>query len=307
MKALICSLSGIGNALSTLPLIEALFQMGYSIEITLSEARNAVPIFEAHPHVDTVHLAPQSNTSAYTVFCCCYCVHNLEGTACGYTTNNAIPPFMGDAEGARARFKKHEIEYFMDLARNVGWEGDVPHSVLPLEYMPDRVPEDSIALSVGYHKGDGHSKSKHWGNQNYVELVGLLSEQGYTSVFIGSADDWFEDAHKIAAVLENEPVEHRPLYAFDQTLLEAFGILNECCGYVGNETCMVPAAAALKKPALSLVMKSATPTLICPQKNYPYPDGMALLAEREDMTPEVVCDLILRLIEDGPIQEIMEL
>lgn len=307
MKALVCSLSGIGNALSTLPLIGALKHLGYSIHVTLSNARNAKPIFEAHPDVYKVRTAPFENIEGYTVFCCCYCVRNLNRTFCGWETNHVVPPFMGDAENCRHRFKKHEIEYFVDLAREVGWTGGVPDSVLPLKPAPFEVPPKSVALSVGYHKGDGHSHSKHWGNENYVELAKLLSKRGYTPIFIGSKDDWIADAHALSTKLPCRSLTPRPIYAYDQSLLAAFGILNDCCAYVGNETCMVPAAAALKKPVLSLIMKSATPTLICPQKNYPYPNGMALLGHRKDMTPAVVFDLIVRLIEDGPIQEIMEL
>ncbi len=309
MKVLVCSLSGIGNAIYALPLVEALSTLGYEIDVKVNSERASSPMFNAHPHVARVYDETLIITDDYDeVFCCGYCFSNLNLTQCGKRTNRTIPPYMGPPEGCCDRFEKHEIDYYMDMARVVGFVGATPKLYLPTypsSYLV--LPERSVAMSVGYWKGDGHSQAKHWGNSNFVEAVKLLADKGYTSVFVGSPEDWECDARDISERVQKLNLATETQYVFECDLLTNFGVLDKCCAYVGNETCMVPAAAALGKPTLSLVMKSAPINMVCPQKNYPYPHGLALLGEREDLTPALVVDQLLDLIERGAQQKVLEI
>lgn len=293
--ALVITNSGIGNALSSLQLIEALARLSFTIDVAVNPLRSAAPVFEEHPDVSGVLMGVPSATGGYDhVFYCSYDVRNIRPETLDPSTH-VIPPFMARPDDVRFRFKRHEIEYFLDMARDVGWAGGVPKPKLSRHKPPFDVPPRSIALSVGYWKGDDHSHRKHWGNDNFIALSHMLLKRDYHPLFIGSKGDWEADARHIAAELPEAT------FAYEQTLLEGFGALAACCGYVGNETCMVPAAGALRKPALSLVMKEAEPHLICPQKNYPYPHGTALLGSRGDITPGLVSNYIVSMIEQGPL------
>jgi len=303
--ALIYAVSGIGNTISTLPLVNALYDMGYTTDVVLDKRRGANPIFDAHPYIHQVHDIKHNVPRKYDdVFHCSYCTKYIIPESHG-KTGHIIGPFLHDAEVVRFKFEKHEIEYFLDMAREIGWNGSF------LQHLPTKkpniyIPENSIAMSVGYHKADGKSCKKHWGNDNYITLSKLLLSKSYTPVFIGSRLDWETDGVGIGQAFEG--VSPKPLFFFDQDLLTSFGILDMCCGYVGNETCMVPAAAALEKPALSLIMKTANKYSIAPKKNRPYCSrGLAILGQLTELTPKLVCDKIMDLIECIPIQEIITL
>ncbi len=274
----------------------------------VNSERGSSPIFSAHPRIGRVYDETLYDTSAYDeVFCCGYCCNNLTMTGCGKPTNRTVPPYIGPPEGCGDRFEQHEIDYYMDMVRAVGFSGPAPKSCLstyPSPYLT--LPAKSVAMSVGYWKGDGYSKAKHWGDDNFVDAVGLLADEGYTSVFIGSPEDWECDARVISERIQKLDLATATVYAFEYDLLTNFGILDKCCAYMGNETCMVPAAAALGKPTLSLVLKGAPANMVCPQKNYPYPNGLALLGEREDLTPDLVVGRLLDLIERGAQQEVLE-
>ena len=311
-KALVCTMSGIGNAIHTLPLIEALYSMGYVVDVKLNSARGAEPIFEAHPHVLCVFTEKRKCLEVYDdVFCCSYCNNNLVLEGCG-STNNHTPGLLlcdNDRTPLSSIYNQHEIDYFMDLARRVGFRGETPKAGLPTEKPTVCIPERSVAVSIGYYKGDirERSRAKHWGNSKFVKLAVELIREGYTPVFIGSAGDWERDGHNIKRILDDQHLSTEVLFLFSQSLLEAFGALKECCAYVGNETCMVPAAAALDKPTMSMSFMEAPASIRCPVKNYPYPRGTVFVGTRLQLTPKAVMKHLLRLIKDGPSQRIINL
>jgi len=311
-KALVCTLSGIGNAIHTLPLIEALYSMGYVVDVKLNSARGAEPIFEAYPHVLCVFTEKRQQLAVYdNVFCCSYCNHNLELKGCGSINNHTPDPLLhGDGKTPISLlYNQHEIDYFMDLARRVGFRGKAPKVYLPTKRSPVDIPKRAVAISIGYYKGDikERSRAKHWGNFKFVKLAIELIRNKYVPVFIGSSDDWDRDGHVIQRVLDAQNLATKALFLFSQGLLESFGALKQCCAYVGNETCMVPAAAALNKPTMSMSFSEAPESIRCPIKNYPYPNGTVFVGTRLQLTPKAVVKHLMKLIKEGPSKRIINL
>ena len=311
-KALVCTLSGIGNAIHTLPLIEALYSMGYMVDVKLNSARGAESIFKAHPRVLCVFTEKRQRLGVYDdIFCCSYCNNNLELQGCGSVSNYTPDPLLhGDGKTPiSSGYNQHEINYFMDLARRVGFRGEAMESYLPTEKPPVYIPRRSVAISIGYYKGDrdNRSRAKHWGNFKFVKLAVELIKRRYVPVFIGSAADWERDGHIIKRTLDAQRLRTKAIFMFSQSLLESFGALKECCAYVGNETCMVPAAAALGKPTLSMSFMEAPESIRCPIKNYPYPHGTVFVGTRLQLTPSAVARYLVEMINNGPSKRIVYL
>jgi ADP-heptose:LPS heptosyltransferase len=294
---LIYSISGIGNSIRTLPLIYALYTMNYEVHVVFDQRRGTAPLFSGYTKVKRSYdcFDHSYSTNPYTdVFHCSY--QSEKNTPIKKkVSHHVIPPFKVPPELIRFKFEKHETEYYLDLARSLGYVGNIVYE-LPVLAPPVPIPEKSVAISIGYFKGDPYSYKKHWGNDNFVKLARILLDRGYTPVFVGAKADWDVDGHKIASQVSG------PLYLFNQNLLSSFGVVKECIGYIGNETCMVCASAALHKPTLSMIMNTAEPTSICPMKNYPLNSGLAVVGDRYTISPEWACDKLISLI-NGEVKE----
>jgi ADP-heptose:LPS heptosyltransferase len=308
-KALIYSVSGIGNTISSLPLINALFELNYKIDIALDFRRNAQQIYLAHPQITNVFdISTQYNFKFKKyddVFHCSYCDKPMVTSELHSAKNHTIPPFCNPPEIVRFSFEKHEADYFLDMARNVGWNGTVKQ-VLPYIDTSIDIPKNCICISTGYFKGDVNSKTKHWGNKNFINLALTIYNKGYIPLFLGNQEDWESDAKFIVSEIQKTNPSI-PLHFYNQNLLESYGILNKCIAYVGNETSMVPAAAALDKPTISLIFKDVHKHLFAPVKNHPFPNGLAIICEKNNISINWLVDKLITRINGDKVERIIYL
>lgn len=293
MHALVCALSGIGNSINALPLIQALGKLGYKIDVRISENRGTRVLFENHPNVDKVHDIAVT-LPKYDIACCTHaCQAFFQECGWGKKTYMIKPGRVNDfrPEFLSKRFEKHEVEYIFDLARELGYNGPVIKPILPVEKFEVELDEKTVLLGIGYLKGDlGKSWRKHWGNENFAEFAKLLIKNGYDPILIGGKSDSENTKEIIKLVGEG-------VRAFtDLSLPQTFYLMNKCRLCVTNETCLVPAAQRLCH-CLSLVFKEAKHI---PMKNYPYPSGVALFGPHDIITPKVVMTHLQRLEKGGP-------
>lgn len=146
-------------------------------------------------------------------------------------------------------WQRHEVEYQMDNAYELGYTGDVPsmsfHS-LPTSLSVD--PE-SVYLGLGF-KRDRESfwSKKHWGNDRFVAFIRRCREIRPTVRFraTGSPDDITQTIAPIAREVGDlgPPVTSIPL---------AFDCVTSCGSYFGNDTGMMHVAASLCKPTFGLM------------------------------------------------------
>lgn len=136
-------------------------------------------------------------------------------------------------------WKKHEVEYQMENARELGYNGLIPDCSFGFE-CDSR--SNKIYLGVGYKKDDaGYFKQKHWGNENYIELVKKLLDADKELEIISTGDilDWNMTLKPIVTSVDN------PRFKADITNLDdAFKRVSECAIYFGNDTGMMHVAAA---------------------------------------------------------------
>lgn len=144
-------------------------------------------------------------------------------------------------------WKKHEVEYQMDNVRSLGYKGEIPDCSF---FRPVEKFHKQIYLGVGYKKDQaGFWKVKHWGNENYVNLVGkLLKEDPTLSVITtGDTGDLQFSLIPIARELFEKfggAVRNRFRIYPAPDLQTAFQIVASCGTYVGNDTGMMHVAAS---------------------------------------------------------------
>lgn len=294
MRALVCVVHGIGNCIRTLPLINALNLLGYKVDVRLNRKRGAEPIFKAHAGVAKV-FDTAVKLSGYDVACCTQiCGHFHKGCAIGRKTlmiepgrvRPSGPPSLGG-------YKKHEIDYNMDLARELGYTGELPSFDLTTADSPANFKgANVVALGIGYLKMDDYSYRKHWGNEHFARFAELLAKAGFLPVLLGGASDR-SNAEDITKLANTELVSY-----WDQlSLAQTFDVLSQCRAVVCNETMMVPAASALSVPCLSLVFQEAKHSNLV--KNRPYRNGAAIHDKRAVVTPTRVLQRLTSLLDSG--------
>ena len=162
-------------------------------------------------------------------------------------------------------WKKHEIEYQMDSARELGYDGETPScSFLPSRNV-SRVAK-RVYLGLGYKKdAAGFWKFKHWGNKNYADVVCSLVDDGYEVVTTGDMSDYKETIVPICDTLKARGKNGALRAIPTMTLSNAFSVLETCAAYLGNDTGMMHVAASMDIPTVGVFMD---PQLVT--KNRPF-------------------------------------
>jgi ADP-heptose:LPS heptosyltransferase len=197
-------------------------------------------------------------------------------------------------------WSKHEIEYQMENAHFLGYDGPTP-SCSFFEEPPlwsKELFDKSIYMGVGYKKdAAGLWKVKHYGNENYAQLCRLLllRDPDVRVVVTGDQGDMVLSIKPIQARLKEWGLQDRFVVVSTPTLRHAFAVVNSCHLYVGNDTGMMHVAAACDRAVVGIFnMENAI------VKNPPFCKNSTILEGWKD--PIDVEDIImaintLRLVE----------
>lgn len=181
---------------------------------------------------------------------------------------------------------KHEIEYNMDVARVMGFEGPNPESEFPIfEYnhvnmareliIEKKLPtDDYIVINASYLRED-HWPLKHWGDENYIDLVHRLSGRGQSIVLVGAKEDYdlakkildsfgpptFRSKAERDFVVKNDPnisqmttYEHAiiNMCGFSDDIKDTASIIDGSQLVIGNDGGLAHIAAALDIPTITI-------------------------------------------------------
>jgi ADP-heptose:LPS heptosyltransferase len=255
VKILIAQQFGLGNAVMTTPLIRALSTIKKTtIHCTYDEKRKAVQVVLGDlPEVVKVHGCRQVDAiikESFDLVILAGSVGNLKAKYRIPRTMSPMPEISRTVpkEQHGKYFEKHEIEYLMDAARSLGYEGN---TFYPYIGKTDDVVLDldgpKVCLGIGYFKGDTWSPKKHWGNENYARLADDLAAVGAHVFLVGGSMDRV-DARQIVALAKSQP---RSLVE-RLSVRSAFGLFQACDCFVGNDTGFAHAAAALERPTMTI-------------------------------------------------------
>lgn len=149
-------------------------------------------------------------------------------------------------------WKKHEFEYQMENARELGWEGPPPPgSFSPL---PKDVDNDLIYVGYGYKRDPGgFGLSKHFGNKRFADLMREIRKIRPATTFVstGNIKDTMESGYGIIRELQDTSF-YRCGFGDRGGLKESLDIIGGCKAYIGNDTGMMHVAASMGKPTCGL-------------------------------------------------------
>lgn len=184
-------------------------------------------------------------------------------------------------------WKRHEVEYQVDNACELGFTGPTPS----MGFHPDTTCDsDVVYLGLGF-KRDASSfwSAKHWGNDRYISFIRTVSEIRPSVRFMttGNIVDLTQCimpiARAVGCVLE---------VPSSSNITAAFSVAASCGSYFGNDTGMMHVAASLDRPTYGLM---AYENVVI--KNRPWCSRwMVHEFFRDDWGPERVADEFVRFV-----------
>jgi ADP-heptose:LPS heptosyltransferase len=306
MRILVVQIYGLGNAIMTTPLIQALNVLGEATQSADGKFKSKHEVFAAcdrKRRATWTILEDALGKGRVVDYLAEDVVQSMKFDllilASGFRnlkTKYKIPrlisplPDSGKAKGQTAYaglFKKHESEYLLDAARSLGFIGGSP---LPKVYSTCDVALEltgkPVAVCIGYYKGDKWSAGKHWGNQKYADLCSEMYLLGYRPLLIGGEVD-HEDATEIAELAGHKVMD---LCSPDMDVRTVFGVIKKCCACVGNDTGFIHAAAAMDVPTLALFNVSVS----SPLKNAPLGPRTTWVSTEKDDTSKKVLEWLVK-------------
>ena len=147
-------------------------------------------------------------------------------------------------------WKKHEIEYQMDNARELGYHSATP----PMTFFDGTDPIDNniVYLGMGF-KRDQHSfwSQKNWGVENFVEFIGAVKTLRPGVRFIGTGN--MADLIQMGAPIMKQVGQTTLAFKGGMALQPSFKLLSGCGSYFGNDTGMMHVAASMNKPTYTMM------------------------------------------------------
>lgn len=153
---------------------------------------------------------------------------------------------------------RHEVEVHMDFAREMGYRGPTPSSVVVIFDSNKSAAEELmrkhklkskkfIAINASYRR-DKPWPLKHWGTEKYRQLVRWLKEElRLTPVLVGASVDW-ENGQKITE-------DNRfglNLCGFSQDIKDTAALLTHATLLIGNDGGLAHVASAIETPTLTI-------------------------------------------------------
>jgi len=254
MKVLVGRVFGLGNAVMSVPMLKAIKSLGHDIDILIGSTPDDVGSLEVFKYlkgnvIDHIYLDIRHEF-----------IYDLAIMAIPFDGRwkNGIHYKAKEVWDKRTRpdpstsglisWKKHEVEYQMDNAIKLGYSGEIPDtSFLPLIR---RIDHDDVYIGVGYKKDDNEFwKIKHWGNNNYIELIQkiLNSQDDVRVISTGDILDYKFTLQPIKNAISDERFQVEI-----KNLCKSFIDLASCKNYIGNDTGFGHIASSLEMNVITI-------------------------------------------------------
>lgn len=265
MNILVGKTFGIGNAICAIPMIKAIKSLGHKVDLLIGSFPDdfgAREILKNQGENLYFHSVPDRT---YDLAIMAMPFDGRWKNGIHYRANQVWDerPRPDPSTMGFSSWQKHEIEYQMDWARQLGFAGETPNCSFTTddELLGDFPPalvwkEKCIYVGVGYKKdAAGFWKQKHFGNEKFAKLIKLLldSDPQVLVRSTGDVTDMQLSMFPISKMVNNGN------YITQVTNLEkSFLVMASCGSYVGNDTGMAHVAASLgKKVAVYFNMDNA--------------------------------------------------
>lgn len=262
MKILVVQPYGFGNSVMVTPMLKALHTLPKTeIYCSYDEHRWAAgAILKDIPFVKGIFGSRdvQIAKEAFDLIIACAYLSDLKEK---YRIPRIMLPMPQRPQGTSQQayqlcFKKHEVEYLMDAARQLGFVGDTPWPIIgQFDAVTFAEKAQRVTFGIGYYKGDAWSPRKHWGNEQFARLADDIAALGAEVYIVGGPRDR-KDAAAIMKLANSHPRSMCGKFGLHQS----FGLIKECTCFVGNDTGFAHAAAALQVPTMTIFKKGVSST-----------------------------------------------
>jgi ADP-heptose:LPS heptosyltransferase len=299
MRILVGKTFGLGNAVLAIPLLKALSENGAKVDVLIGSGPDdygALDVFTQlqitfsdddaqlgqvinHIWIDSV----PRHVASYDVAIMAIPFDGRWQNGVHYQAERVMDGRKRPGNVDRLGFdmwQKHEVEYMMENARELGYQKETPSSWFGI---PDSsaIDHDFVYVGIGFKRDPGgFGLSKHFGAERYAALMKAIRQirPGTKFVSTGGAADMMESYQIIRALRDQNYSDY---YRCDLGgLQKAFGVIAKCGSYIGNDTGMMHVAASLSMPTMGLF---AYPDLIT--KNPPFCERSKCLAFSADFPP----------------------
>ncbi|MDZ7698910.1 MAG: lipopolysaccharide heptosyltransferase II [Deltaproteobacteria bacterium] len=280
-RILIRATNWIGDAVMTLPALEAVGETFPLSAITVLTKPWVAPIYESHPAVRSVMIFDKSGGSLNAVgsiikasgrvrrgqFDLAILFQNAFEAAliaflggirrrAGYTTDARGLLLTHGISPHTAQKNQHQVEYYLDLMRGLGWKERTrdPYIYVPESWrfevsglMASSGIEDDRFL-LGLAPGAAFGKAKRWPAKRFAEIGDRAAEEWDARVLIFGSEGEQHICHEVM-----DDMTHRPFNLCGRTSLsQAIAWIDRCKFFLSNDSGLMHVASALNVPTVAV-------------------------------------------------------
>jgi heptosyltransferase-2 len=278
---LIRATNWVGDAVMTLPALEAVHENFPSARITVLARPWVAPLFKNHPFVNDVIVFQKyesfiKDLSGFRSLIESIKEKNFDLAILFQNAfDAAIIAYLGgvknrvgfDSDGrgillthAIKRtdeiFKAHQIEYYLSILKALGLEAESRDPVIHISE-DNLVKADKILKKrginnddfvIGFAPGAIFGNAKRWPPERFAEIGDLAAQRwGAKTIIIGSKKEKYIGS-VVAGLMRHNPID----FCGITSLEEAIAIINRCNFFLSNDSGLMHVAAALGVPTLAI-------------------------------------------------------
>jgi heptosyltransferase-2 len=280
-RILIRSTNWVGDAVMTLPALEAVRENFPSALIMVLARPWVAPVFENHPAVDGILIYKKHDDVVKNLSEIRTMVHAIRKRRFDLAIlfqnafEAALLAFLG---GAKSRlgfdsdgrgfllthgikrtdeiFAVHQVEYYLSILKYAGLSAVSRNPVVYISEK-DRAKADTLLKSNGISRSDFllglgpgaiFGNAKRWPVDRFAKIGDLASEQWNARVIIMGSDKEKEIGASMSSLMRNKPVD----FCGKTSLGEAMGIVGRCNIFITNDSGLMHVSAALGVPTVAV-------------------------------------------------------
>jgi heptosyltransferase-2 len=280
-RILIRATNWVGDAVMTLPALEAVRENFPSASITVLARPWVAPVFENHPAVNNIliynrhdgfkkniaeflHIAGIIRKNRYDL--AVLFQNAFEAALLAYMGRVTYRlGFDSDGRGfllnhgikrVRGIFEVHQVEYYLSILKAAGLKAESRNPVLHLSEKDlakavKLLEAEGIAekdFILGISPGAIFGNAKRWPFERFAKISDWASERWGAKVIILGSKKEKEIGIRMAGLMKKRPAD----FCGNTSLGEAMGLISKCSFFVTNDSGLMHVAAALGVPTLAI-------------------------------------------------------